>query len=126
MARILVVDDDARLRDLYSLELGESHEVVTSGSARDAVTHLHEYRPDLVVLDIRMPDMDGIEALGHILQKDRQVPVILNSAYSHYRNDFMTWAADEYVVKSSDIEGLRSAIDRVLEERRARATRAAG
>ena len=126
MARILVVDDDARLRDLYSLELGERHEVLTSGSARDAISRLHEHRPDLVVLDIRMPDMDGIEALGHILQKDRQVPVILNSAYSHYRNDFMTWAADDSVVKSSDVTGLRNAIDRVLEERQARATRAAG
>src|SRR5210317_1233063 len=99
MARIMVVDDDCRLCDLYSLELGEHHEVVTSNSAREALGSLAKHRPDVIVLDIRMPDMDGIEALGRILQKDRRVPIILNSAYSHYRGDFMTWAADDYVVK---------------------------
>ncbi len=114
MARILVIDDDLRLLDVYAEELGEQHEVVTSSSARDAIGRLPAIRPDLVILDIRMPDMNGVDALGRILERDRKVPVILNSSYSHDRKNFMTWAAEEYIVKSSDLTPLRGAIERAL------------
>jgi CheY-like chemotaxis protein len=121
MARVLVVDDDPRLREVYALELGEEHRVTTSPSAREAVENLGEHRPDVIVLDIRMPDMDGLQALGKFLEKDRKVPIILNSAYSHYRSDFMTWAAEDYVVKSGDLRPLRTAIARALAGPRAHA-----
>ncbi len=114
MARILVIDDDRRLLDAYAEELGEEYEVVTSTSARDAIGHLPAIRPDLVILDIRMPDMNGVDALGRILERDRKVPVILNSSHSHERTNFMTWAAEDYIVKSSDLTPLRGAIERAL------------
>jgi CheY-like chemotaxis protein len=117
MARVLVVDDDERLCDLYAEELGERYEVLTAISAREAIDRVPIDRPDVVVLDIRMPDMDGIEALGRLLEKDRKLPVILNTAYPRFRGDFMTWAADDYVVKSSDLEPLKKAIHRVLTDR---------
>jgi len=114
MARILVIDDDRRLLDIYAEEFGEDHEVVTSNSARDAIGRLPAIRPDLVILDIRMPDMNGVDALGRILERDRKVPVILNSSISHDRRNFMTWAAEDYIVKSSDLTPLRGAIERAL------------
>jgi len=114
MARILVIDDDRRLLDVYAEELGEEYEVVTTCSARDAIDRLPSIRPDLVVLDIRMPDMNGVDALGRILERDRKVPVILNSSYTHDRTNFMTWAAEDYIVKSSDLSPLRGAIERAL------------
>ena len=61
----------------------------------------------LVVLDIRMPGMDGIAALNAILGKNRRVPVILNTAYPQYKENFMTWGAEAYVVKSSGLTELK-------------------
>jgi DNA-binding response OmpR family regulator len=70
-----------------------------------------------VVLDIAMPGMDGVEALGRILSQDNRLPVILHTAYATYKDNFMTWSADAYVVKSSDRSELKIEIERVLARR---------
>jgi CheY-like chemotaxis protein len=70
-----------------------------------------------VVLDIAMPGMDGIEALGRLLARNNQLPVILHTAYATYKDNFMTWSADAYVVKSQDLGELKSEIQRVLAKR---------
>ena len=67
-----------------------------------------------MVLDIRMPGMDGVEALGRIHDMHRTMPVILNTAYSGYEENFMTWTADAYVVKSGDVSVLKERIKEVL------------
>jgi len=61
--------------------------------------------------------MDGVEALGRILSEDNQLPVILHTAYATYKDNFMTWSADAYVVKSSDRSELKDEIRRVLAQR---------
>ena len=118
-ATILVVDDESNIRLLYDKELrDEGYNVVLASDAREALAILNQLRPDLVVLDIKMPGMDGIEALHHILSKDNSIPVILNSAYSSYRDSFMSWSADAYVIKSSDLTELKSKIKAQLAKRR--------
>jgi CheY-like chemotaxis protein len=118
MAKVLVVDDDKNLRLLYEQELSEEgHEVTLAGSGPEALDYLKAQRPDLIILDISMPGMDGIEALGKILAKDRTMPVILNTAYSAYKDNFMTWSADAYVVKSGDLTELKAKIKDVLKTR---------
>ncbi len=118
MAKLLVVDDDKNLRLLYEQELAEDgHEVVLAGGGPEALDLLKTQRPDLIVLDISMPGMDGIEALGKILAKDKSRPVILNPAYSTYKDNFMTWSADAYVVKSGDLTELKAKIKEVLKSR---------
>lgn len=115
MPRILVVEDEKNLRALYEEELSaEGYDVVVAGSGEEALEVIEASRPDLVVLDIRMPGMDGIEALGRILGKDRSIPVVINTAYSSYKDNFMTWAANAYVVKSSDLSELKTTIKGVL------------
>jgi len=122
----MVVDDERSLRLLYRRDLEkEGHEVVTAGSAEECLQRLDAERPDLVVLDIRMPGMDGIEAMGKILERRPQVPVVLNSAYLSYRDNFLSWTADAYVVKSSDTGELRSTVGQVLRSRGAPGPRAA-
>jgi two-component system response regulator (stage 0 sporulation protein F) len=117
VSRILVVEDEKNLRALYEEELSaEGYEVVVAGSGEEALEILETSRPDLVVLDIRMPGMDGIEALGRILGKDRSIPVVINTAYSSYKNNFMTWAANAYVVKSSDLSELKATIRKLLQD----------
>jgi DNA-binding response OmpR family regulator len=118
MAKLLVVDDDKNLRLLYEQELQEEgHEVNLASSGPEALDYLKAQRPDLIILDISMPGMDGIEALGKILAKDKTMPVILNTAYSTYKDNFMTWSADAYVVKSGDLTELKAKIKDVLKTR---------
>lgn len=116
--KILVVDDDKNLRLLYEQELSdEGYEVILAASGREALEYLKTHRPDLVILDISMPGMDGIETLGKMLAKDRTLPVILNTAYSTYKDNFMTWSADAYVVKSGDLTELKVKIREVRKTR---------
>jgi len=70
-----------------------------------------------VILDIRMPDLNGVETLKKIMESASTVPVILNSAYTSYRDNFLTWAAEAYVVKSSDLTELKNKAKEVLEKR---------
>ena len=118
MVRLLIVDDDRNLRTLYEQELtDEGYEVTATGSGKDALRLARELRPDLIVLDIAMPGMDGIEVLEKILSIDRAIPVVLNSAYSNYKDNFMTWSANAYVVKSGDLTELLQTIRRLLAAR---------
>jgi CheY-like chemotaxis protein len=91
--------------------------VIVVNNARDAVEQVEKSPPDLIVMDIRMPGMDGIEAMGRILGKNHQMPIILNSAYASYKDNFMSWSADAYVVKSSDLTDLKREIRQALVRR---------
>ncbi len=74
MPRLLVVDDDKNLRTLYKEELGdEGYEVDCAASGSEALEMVKNNKPDLVILDISMPGMDGIEVLGKVLSKDKPV-----------------------------------------------------
>jgi len=118
MTKLLVVEDDANQRRLYRQELeDEGYEVATVASGREALAQIGKDRPDLVIMDISMPGMDGIEALGKVLGVDNTIPVILNTAYANYRDNFLSWAADAYVVKSSELDELKATIKTVLKKR---------
>jgi len=117
--KILVVEDEEGLRLLYQEELeSEGYEIITARNGKEAIQRLEEGRPDLIILDIVMPVMDGMEALGRIVGKDRKIPIILNTSYSGYRDDFMSWVADAYVTKSSDLEELKTKVKELLERGR--------
>jgi CheY-like chemotaxis protein len=119
MKKILVVEDEEGLRLLYEEELAaEGYEVLTARNGREALQKLEEEKPDLIVLDIVMPVMDGMEALSRIVGKDRKIPIILNTSYPGYRQDFMSWAADAYVTKSIDLGELKEKVKELLEKSR--------
>ncbi len=115
MKTILVADDDESLRMLLREELtDEGYRVITATNAREALKIVEEEPLDLVVLDIRMPGMSGLEALPRILGLKEGIPVILHSAYSQYKDSFMSWAADAYVVKSADFIELKEKIKELI------------
>ncbi len=118
MARILIVDDEEHIRSLYALELeDEGYEVLALESGKGLAEHIERFRPDVVVLDIKMVDVSGLDVLQEIRNRFYDLPVILCSAYGSYKGDIKSIAADYYVVKSSDLTELKTKIRNALETR---------
>ncbi|GMT46671.1 MAG: response regulator [Nitrospirae bacterium] len=114
--KILIVDDDPSIRMLYKEELeDEGYDVVTASSGEEALRLFEEENPDLVTLDILMPDMDGIQVLRKMKEKKPRLPIIMSTAYD-YRDDFAVWASEAYVVKSSDTTELKETIKKLLKK----------
>ena len=115
MARLLIIDDEANIRLLYAQELGDDgHEVVTAATVSEALSRLNEQTFDLVILDIKLKSESGLDLLQQIVRERHNLPVILCSAFSCYKDDFSAWLADGYVVKSSNIDELKTSVDKVL------------
>ena len=115
MAKLLVVDDESSIRLLYAEELAdEGHDVTTAASVAEAVEKLELGDFDLVVLDIKLKNESGLDLLQKIVKERHEMPVILSTAFSFYKDDFCAWLADGYVVKSSDLTELKEEIIRVL------------
>lgn len=114
--KIMVVDDEKNILMLYKSEMeDEGYEVVTANSGKEALELFDKEKPDLVTLDIMMPDIDGIQVLRQLKQKNPNIPVIMLTAYD-YRDDFSVWASDAYVVKSSDLGPLKETIKQIAEK----------
>jgi CheY-like chemotaxis protein len=116
MKTVLIVDDDKNQLLLYEQEISlEGYTVITAMDGIEAIQKVKEHFPDLVVMDINMPNMNGIESMGKILSEHKKIPIIINTAYSSYQDNFMTWLADAYVIKSSDLSGLKSKIKELVD-----------
>ncbi len=115
MTTILLAEDDKNQRVLYEQELRfEGYGIVTAADGKDALNKVQEQPIDLVVMDIYMPRMDGIETMGRILSKNLGIPIVINTAYSRYKDNYMSWIADAYIVKSSDLTELKNKIKKLL------------
>jgi len=109
---VLFVDDDPHQREIYQRRLERmGYRVEVADSADAAVQSVQLKRPNVIVLDIAMPGRDGLSALQEFLDIDPSVPVIINTAYPAYAENFLSWAADAYIEKSSDLEPLIEAIE---------------
>lgn len=114
-ARILVVEDEPMQRQLYCEELaGAGYEAIGVGSALEAEEILSRERVDLVVLDLNIPGVSGLELLPRIHELHPGLPVIIHTAYGNYRDDFISWLADIYLVKSPDVGNLVEAVNELL------------
>jgi DNA-binding response OmpR family regulator len=108
--KILIVDDDQSLLRLYKEELeDEGYEIITAETGQEGLEKFESSSPDLVTLDIHLPDIDGIKVLRQMKEKKPRLPIIMSTAYD-YRDDFSVWASEAYVVKSSDLTELKAII----------------
>ena len=115
---ILLVEDDVNQRALFEEELcDEGYRVVTAGDGREALKMASQHKPDLVVMDVNMPVMDGLDTLARLLEVDRKVPVIIHTAYASYRDSFSSWSADAYIVKNSNLSELKQTVRDLLSKR---------
>jgi len=116
MARILLVDDENHIRALYAEELTEvGHQVTTAASGRNLLRKIALLQPEVVVLDIKIGNYDGLELLQDIRNRHDSLPIILCSAYDKFKDDPRSISADYYVVKSFELSGLKIAIQRAIE-----------
>ena len=116
MARILIVDDEEHIRTLYTLELeDDGHEVLALETGKGLAEHIEGFGPDVIILDIKMVDVSGLDVLQEVRNRYYDLPVILCSAYGMYKGDIKSLAADYYVVKSSDLAELKQKIQTALE-----------
>jgi len=118
MAKILVVDDEEHIRLLYLEEFRDAgYEVITAESGYKLLELIEREKPDLIVLDIKMVDYNGLDLLQDIRAKFYDLPVILSTAYDTFKEDTKSMAADFYVVKSFDLTELKKKIAMALEAR---------
>lgn len=116
MAKILIVDDEEHIRYLYSEELSEAgYEVITADSGKNLIERIKKEKPDLVVLDIKMVDYNGLDLLQDIRNNVYDLPVLLCTAYDTFKEDIKSIAADFYVIKSFDLTELKNKIAMALE-----------
>jgi len=113
--KILIVDDEENIRILFKEELEEEgYEIDVASNGYEALEKIKKSPFDLVVLDIKMPGMDGIQTLNEIKKINKDQHVILCSAYGEFKQDFSSWISDAYVVKSADTGELKNTIKNIL------------
>ncbi len=111
MKKILLVDDEESIHLLYREELEEEgYKVHSALTGVNALQKLKVVSPDLIILDINMPGMNGIEVLRKIKERNSKTKVILSSAYHEYKQDIGSWASDDYIIKSSNLDELKAAV----------------
>jgi len=116
--RVMVVDDsDITVKKITQLFLGFGHEVVaTCSSGKDVVKHYSELEPDLVTMDITMPEVDGIEATRQLIAQfpDAKIIVITSHGQEQMVMEAISAGAQGYVLKPIKAEKLKDTIDKIL------------
>jgi two-component system OmpR family response regulator len=125
MARILVVDDEPNIADLLSAALTfEGYDVGVAGTGAEALEMVRTYRPNLVMLDVMLPDVDGNEVCRRLRQQGEQMPIVFLTARDTTEDKVEGLAmGDDYVTKPFSIEELMARVGAIL--RRAREVLAA-
>lgn len=117
MKKILLVDDEESIQIIYREEFeDEGYEVISAYNGQEGLERFQNSQPDLVILDIQMPGMNGVEVLRQMKMINPKVPVILSSAYQEFKRDLGTWASEEYVVKSGNLQHLKDTVKKFLSD----------
>ena len=116
-ARVLVVDDEPNITDLVALALRyEGFSVEKAGSGRAALSAVQKFKPDLVILDVMLPDLSGLDVMKRLTSEGRKVPVIFLTARDSTEDKVhgLTIGGDDYVTKPFSIEELVARVRVVL------------
>lgn len=117
MKSILVVDDEAAIRELFADELEDAgYRVVAAASAEEALEKMSFGRPDLVILDIRMPGKTGLELVAELRAMYKDLPIIVCTALRGLHDDYTLWEGHvaAYLTKPVDMNELRAKVKEAI------------
>ena len=115
LERILVVDGEKQLCKRYSSMLSAKGYSVTC--ANNGASALHKFKkspPDLIIMDLVLPDCTGFDYLQKFIDVKRDVKVVINTDRSGFRADFHSWVADAFLTKSTDMTELTDTVETIL------------
>ncbi len=118
MPKLLVIDDEPNITFTIAETLGSDElQVLTAGTAREGIELLRRQRPDVVLCDVRLPDLSGLDAFDRMHEIDPRIPVIIMTAFAKTETaiEAMRRGAFEYLVKPMDFQALKQAVQRALE-----------
>jgi len=119
MEKILLVDDEPNIGLFYKEVLcEEGYEVLEAESGKESFDILRREPIDLVLLDIKLRSESGLDVLQNLTKEFPNLPVVLCTAYSSFQDDYISWLAEAYIVKSTDTEELVKEIKRVINKKR--------
>jgi DNA-binding NtrC family response regulator len=119
MSNILIVDDEQSYRQLLTLVFqSDGHQIRTAANGREAVELVNQEPPDVIVSDVRMPDMDGIEMLRAVREKHTDLGVVFMTAHASVESarEAFKLGADDFVTKPFDVEELKLIVKKTLEK----------
>ena len=115
MKKILVVEDEKTIRNFCKEALiNEGYEILVAEDSLKGYELFKQEAPDLITIDFKMPNISGIELLDRIRKENQEVPIIICSACNEFTQDFSVWAANEYLVKPSDLTEFKSKVRELL------------
>jgi CheY-like chemotaxis protein len=114
--RILICDDEEPIRLLLAEALHDCYDIVEAANGRDALRLATTEHIDLIIIDIKMPQVHGLEAIERIRERDGSVPIIICSAYPLMEDDIVVKTSDvaAFITKPIDIETLKSKITELI------------
>ena len=121
LARVLVVDDELGPRESLRMLLKPVYQIQTAENGRTALDLLRRFQPDVVIMDIKMPEMDGLELLRHVKRADPSIEVVMITAYASLETVrlALTHGAFEYLIKPFSRQDLEDVVHRALARRQA-------
>ncbi len=119
MNNVLIVDDDKSVSTALRITLEDKYDVTTTGSAADAFNHMAGNRIDLVILDIKMPEMNGLEALKEIRNRHPEATVLMLTAYPTEDNvrKSLESGAEGFISKPFELDAFRDFVDKALSKK---------
>ncbi|MCM8784748.1 MAG: sigma-54 dependent transcriptional regulator [Candidatus Omnitrophica bacterium] len=116
MNRILIIDDEEGVRESLKFALKDKYKIILSSNGKEGMFFIEKENPDLIILDILLPDIDGISLLKEIKKNYKDIPVIMLTAVSQIKTavEAMKIGAVDYITKPFDIEELILIIEKTL------------